>query len=152
MFWCMRIQDSWLVVKTGQIQAKNKLNINCQSSWLLEWFHQGNTDTSNFRVKTDHFSRRYILQFSKDLRSLVACAAGEDSKEYPEAILPDTVWHDSLSPFPFQHLMERNWSKNGSGSMEEMKKREDSLNVKNWIQQEWNTKRSKKMYQGNYWG
>lgn len=30
MFWCIRIQDSWLVVKTGQIQAKNK--INCQSS------------------------------------------------------------------------------------------------------------------------
>lgn len=32
MFWCIRIQNSWLEVKTGQIQAKNTLNMDCQSS------------------------------------------------------------------------------------------------------------------------
>ena len=69
----------------------------------------------------------------------MACVAEEGSKEDPEAILSDIVWHDSLSPFPVQQLMERNSSENGGGSMEEPKKREHSWSVMNWIQRGWST-------------
>lgn len=110
------------------------LDFNCQDSWLLEQFHQGSTGTSNFRVKTDCFSKIYILQFSKDLRSLMAFVA---KKKDLEAILSDKVWCDSVShfpAFPVQQWMERSSSENGSSSTEEPKKRKYSWSVMNWIQ------------------
>lgn len=55
----------------------------------MEKLNQGNTGTSNFLVKTDYFNKRYYLQFSKDLRCLVAYIAKDGSKERPEAILSD---------------------------------------------------------------
>lgn len=64
----------------------------------------------------------------------MACVAEEGSKEDLEAILSDIVWHDSLSPFLVQQLVERDSSENGSGSMEEPKKREYSWSIMNSIQ------------------
>lgn len=100
----------------------------------MEKLNQDNTGTSNFWVKTDYFNRRYYLQFSKDLRSLVAYVAEEGGKESPEANLSDTVWCDSLCLFLVQQLMERNSSEMGSGSMEDPKKMEYSWSVTNCIQ------------------
>ena len=83
----------------------------------------------------------------------MACVAIGGSREYPEAILCDVVGHDSINNFagfPAQQLMGRNSRENGSGSMNELKKREHSWSTMNSIQRGWSAEGSEGKATGKF--